>query len=51
VTAAEVEAGAILSTAPKADRTVDAVTARAYAHPALDDRTVVRLVPATLGDV
>jgi hypothetical protein len=50
VTTAEIEAGAILVTAPKGDRTVDAVTARGYAHPALDGRTVVRLVPAALGE-
>ena len=44
------EAGAILTAAPKGDRTVDTVTARAYAHPAIDGRTVVRLVPAALGE-
>ncbi|WP_046508946.1 hypothetical protein, partial [Streptomyces odonnellii] len=27
----------------------DVLTARAYAHPALDERTVVRLVPGAIG--
>ncbi|GAA4601007.1 hypothetical protein BJY16_003728 [Actinoplanes octamycinicus] len=34
---------------PATDATQDAVTARAYRHPALADRTVVRLVGATVG--
>jgi hypothetical protein len=44
------EAGAILPGKATKDRTVDAFTARAYTHPALDARVVVRLVPATLGE-
>ncbi|HET8661804.1 MAG TPA: hypothetical protein VFM55_22765 [Micromonosporaceae bacterium] len=46
------DAGAVLPTgAPVTkDDTVDTLTARAYRHPALDGRVVVRLVPATLGE-
>ncbi|GAA1799824.1 hypothetical protein GCM10009682_21850 [Luedemannella flava] len=43
------EAGAILPGPPTADRSLDTITARSYGHPVLADRTVVRLVPATLG--
>ena len=46
------EAGAILPAGTEvAKRDVsDVLTARVYRHPALDDRTVVRLVSRTLGD-
>ncbi|HZN19712.1 MAG TPA: hypothetical protein VFB84_16250 [Micromonosporaceae bacterium] len=49
---AMLDAGAVLPTgAPVTkDDTVDTLTARAYRHPALDGRVVVRLVPATLGE-
>ncbi|WP_144125898.1 hypothetical protein [Catellatospora sichuanensis] len=45
------EAGAVLPAgAPVAkDDTVDALTSRAYRHPVLGERTVVRLVPGTIG--
>ncbi|GAA1799822.1 hypothetical protein GCM10009682_21840 [Luedemannella flava] len=43
------EAGAILPGAAPAERSIDAITARVYEHPALEGRTVVRLVPGTLG--
>ncbi|MBV1850211.1 hypothetical protein [Catellatospora tritici] len=45
------EAGAVLptGTAVAKDDTVDALSARRYRHPVLGERTVVRLVPATLG--
>ncbi|GAA2155996.1 hypothetical protein GCM10009760_56490 [Kitasatospora kazusensis] len=48
------DAGAVLpvGTLPHAggpDSTVDVLTARSYRHPALDGRTVVRLVPGALG--
>lgn len=44
-----IAAGAVLAgdVAPGDDR--DTITARHYTHPALDDRVVVRLVPAVLG--
>ncbi|BCJ45940.1 hypothetical protein GCM10010168_56400 [Actinoplanes ianthinogenes] len=42
------EAGAVLP-GPAPDATRDTVTARAYRHPALDGRTVVRLTGATVG--
>ncbi|MBL7254254.1 hypothetical protein [Paractinoplanes lichenicola] len=42
------EAGAILAGEPSGGG-LDTVTARAYTHPVLDDRTVVRLVGATVG--
>ncbi|WP_328476294.1 hypothetical protein OHA21_21525 [Actinoplanes sp. NBC_00393] len=42
------DAGAILPGTSRATG-VDAVTARAYAHPTLDGRTIVRLVGATIG--
>lgn len=47
-TARLVQAGAILSS-PVDSVLADTITARRYAHPALDDRVVVRLVPSTLG--
>src|SRR5262245_16221797 len=43
------EAGGVLPGKPPGDPSVDAITARAYQHPALDDRTVVCLVPESLG--
>ncbi|GHJ48737.1 DNA-binding protein [Catellatospora sp. TT07R-123] len=45
------EAGAVLpaGTAVAKDDTVDALSARRYRHPVLGERTIVRLVPATLG--
>ncbi len=44
------EAGAILPGEAVAERSVDTITARSYAHPVLDGRTVVRLVPGALGE-
>ena len=44
------EAGAILPGEAVSDRSVDTITARSYAHPVLDGRTVVRLVPGALGE-
>ncbi|HEY9368184.1 MAG TPA: hypothetical protein VIU94_06985, partial [Streptomyces sp.] len=41
-------AGGVVSAGPGGDG-VDVLTARAYAHPALADRAVVRLVPETIG--
>ncbi|TML33188.1 MAG: hypothetical protein E6G35_00770 [Actinobacteria bacterium] len=45
------DAGAVLPAGAEVtkDDTVDTLTARAYRHPALEDRVVVRLVPGTLG--
>ena len=45
------DAGAVLPAGAEVtkDDTVDTLTARAYRHPGLDDRVVVRLVPGTLG--
>ncbi|MGY0235247.1 hypothetical protein [Longispora urticae] len=45
------DAGAVLPLGASVDAedTVDTLTARAYRHPAFGDRTVVRLVPGTLG--
>ncbi|MDH6580375.1 hypothetical protein [Kitasatospora sp. MAP5-34] len=48
------DAGAVLPAGTLAgaggpDSTVDVLTARSYRHPALDGRTVVRLVPGALG--
>ncbi|MEU0562234.1 hypothetical protein [Dactylosporangium sp. NPDC006015] len=44
------DAGAVLpSAAGAAQDTIDTLTTRAYRHPVLGDRTVVRLVPGTLG--
>lgn len=45
------EAGAVLPAgSPVAkDDTVDALTSRSYRHPVLGERTVVRLVPGTIG--
>ena len=49
---ADLEAGAIAVGSPGRDRSaeVDVITARAYQHPGLPQRTVVRLVPAALGE-
>ena len=44
-----IAAGAILPGATGAGEDRDTITARHYTHPALDDRVVVRLVPAVLG--
>jgi len=44
------QAGAILPGKPGRDRGVDTITARSYEHPALEGRTVVRLVPGSLGE-
>ncbi|MGW4380618.1 hypothetical protein [Kitasatospora sp. NPDC004531] len=49
------DAGAVLPVGTIAavegvDSTTDTLTARSYRHPALDGRTVVRLVPAALGE-
>lgn len=50
--AALLDAGAVLPTGTPLvdDDTVDTVTARAYHHPVLPERRVVRLVPATVGE-
>ncbi|WP_436773253.1 hypothetical protein [Yinghuangia sp. YIM S09857] len=48
-TAALLDAGAVLSTGTASGDDVDTLTARAYLHPALPDRRIVRLVPGTLG--
>ncbi|QFZ19459.1 hypothetical protein [Saccharothrix syringae] len=44
-----INAGAVLPGTGTAGEDRDAVTARHYTHPALDDRVVVRLTPAVLG--
>ncbi|GAB3143036.1 hypothetical protein GCM10027290_18720 [Micromonospora sonneratiae] len=46
------DAGAVLPTHVSSgdDDTVDVLTARAYRHPVLGERTVVRLVPRALGE-
>ncbi|WP_129838484.1 hypothetical protein [Streptomyces sp. RFCAC02] len=44
------DAGAILPADAPGDDDTDTLTARAYRHPALGERTVVRLVPETLGE-
>ncbi|WP_309110556.1 hypothetical protein [Saccharothrix sp.] len=44
-----IAAGAVLPGIGVAGEDRDTVTARHYAHPALEDRVVVRLVPAVLG--
>ncbi|MFD4596860.1 hypothetical protein ACFWPQ_02380 [Streptomyces sp. NPDC058464] len=49
-TAALLDAGAILPPGTTAREDADVLTARTYTHPALDGRTVVRLVPGTLGE-
>jgi len=47
---AQLDAGAVLAIGTDVVKdTVDTLTTRAYRHPVLGDRTVVRLVPGTLG--
>ncbi|XUZ99499.1 hypothetical protein ACQ9ZG_30510 [Streptomyces araujoniae] len=48
--AALLDAGAVLPAGTSGRDDADALTARTYTHPALGDRPVVRLVPATLGE-
>lgn len=48
--AALLEAGAILRPGTVTRDDADALTARTYTHPVLDDRRVVRLVAGTLGE-
>ncbi|MFD3561509.1 hypothetical protein ACFWVU_17785 [Streptomyces sp. NPDC058686] len=49
-TGALLEAGAVLLPGTHPGEDADDLTARAYTHPVLEGRTVVRLVPGTLGD-
>ncbi|MZD09416.1 hypothetical protein GTW43_30685, partial [Streptomyces sp. SID5785] len=49
-TGALLEAGAVLLPGSHAGEDADELTVRSYAHPVLEDRTVVRLVPETLGE-
>ncbi|MDT0345607.1 hypothetical protein [Streptomyces litchfieldiae] len=49
-TGALLEAGAVLPRDSHPGQDADTLTARAYTHPALDGRPVVRLVPETLGE-
>ncbi|MFF0383462.1 hypothetical protein [Streptomyces sp. NPDC004286] len=44
------EAGAVLPVGSTAREDADNLTVRSYAHPALTDRRIVRLVPGTLGE-
>ncbi|MGC0327402.1 hypothetical protein RKD23_000392 [Streptomyces sp. SAI-170] len=48
--AALLDAGAVLPPGTTAREDADTLTVRTYTHPALDDRSVVRLVPGTLGE-
>ncbi|SFL54868.1 hypothetical protein [Streptomyces pini] len=48
--AALLEAGAVLPVGTTDREDADALTVRAYTHPALDERRIVRLVPGTLGE-
>ncbi|MEH0442197.1 hypothetical protein QA811_00595 [Streptomyces sp. B21-102] len=48
--AALLDAGAVLPPGTTSREDADTLTVRSYTHPALGDRTVVRLVPDTLGD-
>ncbi|MBC9713291.1 hypothetical protein H9Y04_12000 [Streptomyces sp. TRM66268-LWL] len=48
--AALLEAGAVLPAGTTVREDADALTARTYTHPALEDRRIVRLVPQTLGE-
>ncbi|MEV5343255.1 hypothetical protein AB0K93_33000, partial [Streptomyces sp. NPDC052676] len=48
--AALLDAGAILPPGTTDREDADVLTVRTYTHPALDERTVVRLVPGTLGE-
>ncbi|MEV5547422.1 hypothetical protein AB0L35_15060 [Streptomyces sp. NPDC052309] len=50
VAAALLDAGAILPPGTTGREDADTLTVRSYAHPALDGRAVVRLVPGTLGE-
>ncbi|WP_432748204.1 hypothetical protein [Streptomyces sp. NBC_00056] len=49
-TGALLEAGAVLLPGAHSGEDADDLTARTYTHPVLEGRTVVRLVPGTLGD-
>lgn len=44
------DAGAVLPPGTTGREDADVLTVRAYTHPALDERKVVRLVPGTLGE-
>ncbi|MGW2638497.1 hypothetical protein [Streptomyces sp. NPDC001348] len=48
--AALLDSGAVLPPGSTAREDADTLTVRTYTHPALDDRSVVRLVPGTLGE-
>ncbi|MFP8963801.1 hypothetical protein ACLIYP_25100, partial [Streptomyces nanhaiensis] len=48
--AALLEAGAVLPPGATDREDADVLTVRAYTHPALEERRVVRLVPGTLGE-
>ncbi|MFD8203620.1 hypothetical protein [Streptomyces sp. NPDC059701] len=48
--AALLEAGAVLPAGSTVREDADTLTVRTYTHPALDGRSVVRLVPGTLGE-
>ncbi|MDQ0963678.1 hypothetical protein QFZ66_007556 [Streptomyces sp. B4I13] len=48
--AALLDAGAVLPPGSTVREDADTLTVRSYTHPVLGDRTVVRLVPDTLGD-
>ncbi|MFJ3498317.1 hypothetical protein ACIPPJ_32665 [Streptomyces sp. NPDC086091] len=49
-TAALLDAGAVLPPGTTDREDADVLTVRTYTHPGLDDRTIVRLVPGTLGE-
>ncbi|CAL9279442.1 hypothetical protein [Streptomyces sp. SudanB25_2051] len=48
--AALLDAGAVLPPGTSSREDADTLTARTYAHPALEGRRIVRLVPGTLGE-
>ncbi|OSZ56805.1 hypothetical protein OQI_30935, partial [Streptomyces pharetrae CZA14] len=48
--AALLDAGAVLPPGTRDREDADVLTVRTYTHPALDERTIVRLVPGTLGE-
>ncbi|MEV5731041.1 hypothetical protein AB0N50_35455 [Streptomyces pharetrae] len=48
--AALLDAGAILPPGTRDREDADVLTVRTYTHPTLDERTIVRLVPGTLGE-
>ncbi|CAM5257912.1 DNA-binding protein OS=Streptomyces aurantiogriseus OX=66870 GN=GCM10010251_60810 PE=4 SV=1 [Streptomyces aurantiogriseus] len=48
--AALLDAGAVLPPGSTDREDADVLTVRTYTHPALDERKIVRLVPATLGE-